>query len=317
MVLSLVDRLLESSVIGSYSKIGIAWRKRSYTRFDVDMRGRTVVLTGASSGLGLAAARAVRDLGATVVCVVRDVDKARAALGQPSSMLSFVCADLSNLDDVRRAAKQIVVEHTRVHALVNNAGLLPLQREQTAQRHERAFATNVLAGFLLTRLLRPVLEATGTADDPARVVTMSSGGMYTQRIDLQKLQSVDSKKFDGIVAYAQTKRAQVMLNRLWQRRFDARVVCAAMHPGWAETPGVSTSLPIFNRVMAPLLRTPADGADTLVWLLASTEPLAHLRAGHRFFHDRAPRTEHLKNSTRENDVDDASLWALCEELTQP
>jgi dehydrogenase/reductase SDR family member 12 len=140
--------------------------------------------------------------------------------------------------------------------------------------------------------------------------------MYTQRIELQKLQSVDSKKFDGVVAYAQTKRAQVTLNRLWQRRFDARVVCAAMHPGWAETPGVSTSLPMFNRVMAPLLRTPADGADTLVWLLASTEPLAHLRAGRRFFHDRAPRAEHLKNNTRESDVDDASLWALCEELTQ-
>lgn len=223
--------------------------------------------------------------------------------------------DLSDLDDVRALGAQLAHAHPRVHALVDNAGVLPTSRVRTRQGLELAFATNVLAGFALTEALRGSLEAAGTAEDPARIITMSSGGMYTQRLDLRLLQDEDTNAaYDGIVAYAQTKRAQVILNGLLAAVLGPTVACAAVHPGWARTPGVATSLPTFNRVMGPFLRSPAEGADTMVWLVASMASLAHLKQGQRFFRERAPRPEHLRAGTREDDATRRALWELCARL---
>jgi dehydrogenase/reductase SDR family member 12 len=132
--------------------------------------------------------------------------------------------------------------------------------------------------------------------------------MYTQRIGGDDLQSARGE-FDGATAYARAKRAQVILTELWARRLEGRgVVVHAMHPGWADTPGVETSLPRFYRLTRPLLRTPEQGADTIVWLGAADEPG---RSTGRFWHDRRPRPTHLLPWTRETRQEREQLWARC------
>ena len=118
--------------------------------------------------------------------------------------------------------------------LVNNAGALASERTLSVDGIELTFATNVLGPFLLTNLLLPLLEQS----KPARIVNVSSGGMYTQRIHLDDLQ-MDHEEFDGPTAYARAKRAQVILTELWAERLqDTGVVVHAMHPGWVDTPGL-------------------------------------------------------------------------------
>jgi NAD(P)-dependent dehydrogenase (short-subunit alcohol dehydrogenase family) len=275
-----------------------------------------VAITGASSGIGEATAHALARLRATLLLCVRDAEKGarvRDALPPPGGAAhQVVRLDVSDLDDVRRAADALLTHAPRLHALVNNAGVLLDRFERTPQGLERAFATNVLGGFLLSHLLLPALAAAGRSDDPARLVHVSSGGMYTQHVDLAKLQG-QVAHYDGVVAYAQHKRAQVILNRLWAERLRGLPVESyAMHPGWARTQGVATSLPRFERLMRPILREPAEGADTVVWLVASPEPVG---LSGRFFLDRRPRAEHVLPWTHETPAKAREVWDLCARLS--
>jgi dehydrogenase/reductase SDR family protein 12 len=180
--------------------------------------------------------------------------------------------------------------------LINNAGVLENDRSVTDEGFERTYATNLLCPYVLTEMLLPKLEASA----PARVITVSSGGMYTARLDPNDLET-ERQRYDGPSAYARTKRGQVILTELWAERMRGRGVAVfSMHPGWAETPGVSRSLPRFDRVMGPLLRTPAQGADTIVWL--ASDPDVPSKTG-LFFHDRVPRPTHRAARTQESDAD--------------
>jgi NAD(P)-dependent dehydrogenase (short-subunit alcohol dehydrogenase family) len=156
---------------------------------------------------------------------------------------------------------------------------------------------------LLTELLLPVLAE---SPDP-RVIFMSSGGMYTQALPAADPEYRNGR-YRGAIAYARTKRMQVALTPILAERWAAQQVSVyCMHPGWADTPGVSDALPLFRMVTGPLLRSPEEGADTAVWLAATTPapPTG------RFFHDRRPRPEHYLPFTRESDRDRQSLWRYC------
>ena len=138
-------------------------------------------------------------------------------------------------------------------------------------------------------------------------MTVSSGGMYTQRLDLGLLDA-GPEAFDGVTAYAKAKRAQVVLNREWARRAAASgVTFHAMHPGWVDTPGIHESLPDFARVMGPLLRTPEQGADTMVWLAAAREPLT---TNGQFWLDRHRRWTSKLPWTRTSPAEADQLWEL-------
>jgi len=211
--------------------------------------------------------------------------------------------DVSSLADVRSLVDR---RREAVHLLVHNAGVLPLERSTTAEGHELTFATNVLGPFALTSLLLPRLREMN-----ARVLTVTSGGMYPVKLSLGALQGHVSR-FDGVAAYAQTKRAEVILNALWAGR-ETGIAFHAMHPGWADTPGVQHSLPRFRSMTQGILRSPEQGADTLVWLAAAEGPG---RASGQLWFDRAEVSPHAFPWTRESAADRASLWDLCERLTQ-
>jgi NAD(P)-dependent dehydrogenase (short-subunit alcohol dehydrogenase family) len=298
----MLDALLDKSLIG-YTLFG--YRCRPHPPIDVDLSGRTAVITGATSGLGKATATELARLGATIILVARNQEKATAvgkeiqrATGNPNIRLEI--ADLSLMGQVRALADRI---KGPIHLLVNNAGVLLPERETTEEGFERTFATNLLGHFLLTNLVVNELEA------PARIINVSSGGMYTQRIRVDDLQ-MERSRYDGTVAYARTKRGQVILTELWAERFaDRGIVVHSMHPGWAATPGVSKSLPLFYKLTKPLLRTPEQGADTIVWLCASEEAG---RTTGRFWHDRRPRPTHRSKATRETEEERSALWETLE-----
>ena len=317
-VAGVVDKLLEATVIGSFSSIGPALRHRTagWTP-PPPMSGKTVLVTGATSGLGLAAAVGLAKLGARVVMAGRSLGRAEhavtAVLGAaPGADVSCLWADLGEFDQVRGLAEEFMETHDRLDVLIHNAGALTRQPTLTGSGLELTVASQVAGPFLLTGLLLPVLEA----GSPSRVIQVCSGGMYTQKFELGSLE-MGSDDYDGTVAYARAKRAQLVLMHEWVRRADGSGVSFhAMHPGWADTPGVHDSLPGFAKVMGPILRTAAQGADTVVWLASAPEGIE--TAG-GFWLDRRRRWEHKLPWTRlpEPEFLDAGeqLWSWCAGLT--
>ena len=306
-----VDAALEAGVVPGFSRIGLAVRSRLLPEFTAGdppaIGGKTVIITGATSGIGYAAAVALARRGAAVHFLARGRDRAeRARRGiaaeSGSTRISYGLADMEDLDAVRDFARQFNATHDRLDVLIHNAGAIHPQFRTDAAGTELTVLGQVTAPFLLTRMLMPALLAAA----PSRVITVSSGGMYTQRLDLATVQMPRSR-YQGVTAYAKAKRAQVGLSREWARRLAATgVAFHAMHPGWVNTPGVATALPGFYRATRPILLTPQQGADTIVWL--ATMPPERLGSG-RFWHDRRPRPEYPLPWTRGHDPGAArELW---------
>lgn len=308
-----VDAALEWSIVGSFTRIGSALRRRLDHWADPDgqrLAGRVVVMTGGTSGIGLAAARALARMGATVEIIARNAAKAEAVCAKlqqetGNQGIGYLVADTGDLAALRRAAAALLERHPAIHVLIHNAGALDDVRQTSPQGIELTVASQVVGPFLLTGLLLPALRAGA----PARVLWVSSGGMYSEPLSVDRLE-MSAADYDGTKAYARAKRAQVTLTELWAERLaDERIFVHAMHPGWADTPGVERSLPRFRRLVGPLLRTPADGADTLVWLAVDDGP--PLAASGRFWLDRRPRPLHRLSATRRSDTSEERrrLWS--------
>lgn len=300
-----LDRALDLIVVPGYSRLGYSVRSRWWDELP-RMDGRVVLVTGATSGIGLAAAETFAGLGARVQLLARNPERGERALAASGGERVWEC-DLSSQRSVRDFARRFREEQPELHVLVNNAGLLPAERTLSVDGYELAFATNVLGPFLLTGLLAPALEA----DPPATIVNVSSGGMYTQRLAVDDLEA-EHGGYDGAAVYARNKRAQVVLSELWAERLRHKgVFVHSMHPGWVNTAGLQHSLPRFYRVMRRGLRAPEEGADTIVWLAASQDALP----SGQFWHDREQRPTHIAPRTRETEQERARLWAECVRLT--
>lgn len=313
-LLPVVDTALDRTIVPGYSRIGYALRRSWWPADLADgaLDGHTVAITGANSGLGKATAAGAARLGASVRLLCRSVDRGEQARREivaavPGSSVDVDECDLSSLKSVRAAASRLRDELPSLRGLVHNAGVLPPERAETEDGHELTVATHVLGPHLLTAELRPLLSA----DSDARVVFVSSGGMYAQRLRVDDPEFHEGE-FNGTAAYARTKRMQVVLAELWAKRMTG-VSVHAMHPGWADTPGVTDSLPGFAKIVGPILRTAAQGADTAVWLLGSPE------AGEStglFWHDRRPRPTSYLPYTRYSDEDAEKLWDYCAVATR-
>ncbi len=313
----LVDAALEVTIAGSWSTLGFQARRRLLDWDDDPPRrldDRVVVLTGFTSGLGRAAAERLGSLGAQLHLVSRTPEKVEAVAAElrlGGADVSTGVADMADFDDVRRLADDIRDRYDRVHVLAHNAGALSPTFRLAPSGTEVTVTAQVLGPFLLTSLLLPVLEAAGPG---ARVLTMSSGGMYAERLDVDALEPPYGEKYSGTAAYARAKRAQVELTAEWARRGPADVAFHALHPGWADTPGVVSGLPTFHRLARPILRTPAQGADTLVWL--ASVPSARLGESGGFWLDRRRRSTVKVPWTRTPDGERERLWNWCVDRTR-
>lgn len=299
------------------------------------LKNKVVVVTGATSGIGEAAASLYAHAGATLVMVARNRKKALASLDKLRSEsgnddLHAVFADLGVRDEVERVAAELASQFPRIDVLVHNAGVLLNERQRAANGTDLSVELMVASPFLLTARLLPQLghHWPASADpldgrdervkraEPGRVLTMSSGGMYTQGLTVAHLEMSD-ENYQGAQQYARAKRAQVILNELWAERVPpGNVVFHALHPGWVNTPGINDALPGFAGVFRSLrlLRSPREGADTLVWLSAAAEPAS---CSGLFWHDRAVRAIDMTSSTRRADIPErrAALWEWCENHT--
>lgn len=283
---------------------------RSHT--SLPMSGRTVLVTGATGGIGRATAAGLAGLGARVGIVGRDRDRAEAAASaiRGASSAAYVdvfVADLSSQGEVRRLAEAVLATYERLDVLVNNVGGFWATRHVTADGLEHTFAVNHVAPFLLTTLLLELLEASG----PARVVTVSSGAHTQGRIDFEDLQG--ERDYSGPRAYNQSKLANLLFTYQLARRLGSRPVTAnALHPGMVRTGFGAEDQQAAWKVVAPLvrpfLRSPARGALTSIHLAASAE-VAGITG--TYFADRRPK----QSSTLSRDPAIAArLWQVSTDL---
>jgi NAD(P)-dependent dehydrogenase (short-subunit alcohol dehydrogenase family) len=228
--------------------------------------GRTVLITGASDGIGAAAARALTAAGDTVVIVGRSPEKTAAiARGLGAE---YHVADFARLDEVRELAETLLDRHERIDVLANNAGGIMAQRELTTDGFEKTFQVNHLAPFLLTTLLLPRLAESG-----ATVInTSSAAARIFGRMDIDDLGNENA--YTPNKAYGDAKLANILFTRELARRFgDSGISTAAFHPGMVATSfatGSTSPMRVVYRFFGRFLLTPEKGADTLVWLATST-----------------------------------------------
>ncbi|XP_065258939.1 dehydrogenase/reductase SDR family member 12 isoform X2 [Emys orbicularis] len=280
---------------------------------EVNVTGRSFMITGANSGIGKATAMEIAKRGGTLHLVCRNKERAEGAkreitteTGNQNIFLHIL--DMSNPKGIWEFAEKFKTEH-KLNVLINNAGCMVNKRELTEDGLEKNFATNTLGTYILTTALLPLLEK---EDDP-RVIIVSSGGMLVQKLDVSDLQS-ENITFDGTMVYAQNKRQQVVLTEQWAK-VHKNIHFSAMHPGWADTPAVRSAMPEFYEKMKNKLRTEAQGADTVVWLAVS--PAAAKQTSGLFFQDRHPVSTHLLLArTYSSPEEEEKLIETLEELSQ-
>jgi len=281
------------------------------------MQGRVCLITGASNGIGKAAAIALARKGASLVLLCRDRDRGETAMAEislraGSDDLDLLVADLSSQRQIRGAAAAFLESGRPLHVLLNNAGAVNMERTLTEDGIETTFAVNHLGYFLLTRLLLDRLRESA----PARIVNVSSelhrrsyGGGRILYDDLN-----GERLYGGYRAYGQSKLANILFTRELARRLEGSGVTAnALHPGVVAT-GFGRNIrsgwvPWLKALYRPFSRDAAKGADTAVWLAATPEIEG---VTGKFFKDRKLRTPAAQAL---DDEDAARLWAVSEALT--
>jgi NAD(P)-dependent dehydrogenase (short-subunit alcohol dehydrogenase family) len=274
-----------------------------------DLAGKTCLVTGASAGIGLAAARSLSRLGARVVMAVRNPEKGerarRSIVGATGGEVETAVVDLASRGSIHAFARDLAARHPKLDVLVNNAGIWSERRKVGPDGIELVWATNVLAYFQVTELVLPLLRAAGKA----RVVNVAS--QLAGGLDLSDVQFA-RRPYSGQGAYAQSKQADRMLTWALARRLSGTGVTAnAMHPGFVASE-------IFGKGGGPISlvvsfyaklrgRPPEAGADTVVWLAASGE--VEGRSG-LFWIDRHERRCRFRDEAGEE-----ALWDLCREMT--
>jgi NAD(P)-dependent dehydrogenase (short-subunit alcohol dehydrogenase family) len=246
---------------------------------DLDLTGKTIVVTGTSAGLGYEAARVLAGAGAEVVMVARNPAKneeaaARIKAGQPDAKLKLYTMNLGEMASVRRVAAEILAAHPKIHALINNAGIMGGPYVVTSDGLELHWATNHIGPFLLTNLLYPALKAAA----PSRIVILSSAGHRMPGFDLDDL-NFKKRDYDYSLAYCQSKRANLLHAVALTRRLAGTGVTAnAVHPGAIRTE-VFRDLTedhvqgafAWSAASGSPEKSPTQGAATEIWAAVSPD----------------------------------------------
>ncbi|MFF5792112.1 SDR family NAD(P)-dependent oxidoreductase [Paeniglutamicibacter sp. NPDC012692] len=272
------------------------------------MPAKTIVITGASDGIGASSARQLKDLGHQVVVVGRNPEKTKAIAAELGA--EFHLTDFSDLAQVRRLAAELLAAYPRIDVLANNAGgIFSPIRETTVDGFELTFQVNYLAPFLLTQLLLDRL-----LDSQATVVNTSSlANRLYGRVDLDDLNA--ERLYSPNRAYGNAKLQQILFTRELQKRYGSRgLSAAAFHPGivatsFSSSPGSSMEGVYGNKILSKFLASPRKGADTLVWLANGTARV-DWPAGEYFTRRKVSRT----NPQARRPGLSSSLWARTEAL---
>jgi NAD(P)-dependent dehydrogenase (short-subunit alcohol dehydrogenase family) len=274
------------------------------TKTGPELTGQVILVTGASSGIGAAAARELHRRGATVHVAGRSPDRTAAVAAAVGT--EPIVADFARLADVREAAAQVLDRCDRLDALVNNAGIWVLRRQETQDGHELMFQVNYLAPFLLTALLKDLLVASA----PARVINTASVANLNGFVRLHDLET--RSFFIGYAVYGTTKLEDILFTRELARRLAGTgVLATCFNPGGVATDlgrgtliGAAYQLPVSRMLM----KTPERGADTLVWL--ATQPADRLKPG-GYYSNRRPG---LVNPQARSGALARELWERTERL---
>jgi NAD(P)-dependent dehydrogenase (short-subunit alcohol dehydrogenase family) len=238
------------------------------------MKDKVVMITGANSGIGKAASLAIAKMSATLVMVVRNKERGETARAEiikksQNSSVDLLLADLSSLESVRQLTSEFEKKYSRLHVLINNAGLFNQRRNITTDGYENTFATNYLAPFLLTNLQLGTLKASA----PSRIINVSSVGHYNGHINFDDLNL--EKEYGGWKAYGQSKLALVLFTHELAKKLQGTgVTVNAVHPGTVATN-------IWTRPLGPagfimslpklFMTSPQKGAETIVYLASSDD----------------------------------------------
>lgn len=279
---------------------------------EVNVSGKSFMITGANSGIGKAAAIEIAKRGGTIHMVCRIRDRALEAKDEIVKLSGnenvFVhVLDMSETKKIWQFAENFKKDHTTLDVLINNAGCMVHPRQVTKEGFEVNFATNTVGTYVLTTCLIAVLEK---SEEP-RVITVSSGGMLVQKLEVNDLQC-EKGPYDATMVYAQNKRQQVVMTEQWAK-MKTNIHFSVMHPGWADTQAVRMAMPEFYGFMKTKLRSPEQGADTVVWLAVSKAAISHPSG--LFFQDRTAVATHLPLAwTRSSPDEDEAFMETLQQL---
>jgi NAD(P)-dependent dehydrogenase (short-subunit alcohol dehydrogenase family) len=249
-------------------------QNQSVPHEETAMKDKVVMITGANSGIGKATSLALAKMDATVVMVARSKERGEAAKAEiikesQNNSVDLLLADLSSLESVQQLATEFRKKYSKLHVLINNAGLFNRKRHVTTDGYENTFATNYLAPFLLTNLQLGLLKASA----PSRIINVSSVGHYNGHINFEDLNL--EKEYGGWKAYGQSKLALVLFtHELAKKLRGSGVAVNALHPGTVATniwtrpfgpAGFITALPKL------FMASPEEGAETIVYLASSPD----------------------------------------------
>jgi NAD(P)-dependent dehydrogenase (short-subunit alcohol dehydrogenase family) len=273
------------------------------------MQGKTVVVTGGTSGIGEVAAVRLAQMGARIVLVARDQARAAATLVKLKSANASAAhtahyGDLSSLAEMKRVAGEIAASETRIDVLVNNAGAVFLSRKTSIDGLEMTFATNHMAYFVVTNILLDRLKAT----PGARIVSTASDAHKSGKLDFDDLQS--EKSYGSFRAYGTSKLCNILFTRELARRLDGVGVTAnCLHPGFVGTRfGQNNASNVFARLLRDAVMSfgisPEEGAKTIIHLASSPDVAAI--SGEYFYKSKVEEP----TAAAQNDVDAKRLWEV-------
>lgn len=297
-----INQLLDLTIVFSFDHSGFK-RHCPYQLPMVDLSGRHGIVTGASSGIGLAVAKALLQQGMYCKLIGRDLKKLENSFksDQLVSRTEYHCLDMTDLNKVYAFAIDEV--NNPIDLLIHNAGDMPHSLTITKKGFEQMFASQVLAPFILTKTLADL----GKLRQGCRILFVSSGGMYLQKLDLSDL-LFEKRSYNKYTGYANAKRAQVILSELFSKKYP-QYLFSSMHPGWADTPGIRYSMPFFKKLLNKRLRSAEEGADTILWLAT-----AHDYPNGKFWFDRKQAKTTILNLNKSSEEENELLWQYCESI---